>query len=71
MFHKKLVFRIRQAIMKKIATKDNCTPSHPPTTYLWKTGNGKVAKDHFLVAGWNVNGIRSIIRKKKLAPFLL
>lgn len=35
---------------------------HPPTTGMWKLGDGVLPKECKLI-GWNVNGLRSVLRK--------
>ena len=37
-------------------------PLHGPSTEMWEYGVGQMPS-HFKVAFWNVNGIRSIIKK--------
>ena len=44
--------------------------AHPPTVDLWLLGDGKIDKKEVLVSGWNVNGIRAILKKNELDPFL-
>ena len=55
---------------KKITFGEPRSPLHPPTTHLWLTGSGHIDQDEILVSGWNVNGIRAIMRKNQLIPFL-
>lgn len=38
---------------------------HPPTTDLWETGDGIINKN-VKIAGWNVNGFRSVYEKGAL-----
>ena len=37
-------------------------PQHPPTTNLWKYSDG-FTPNKLKISSWNVNGIRSIIKK--------
>ena len=55
---------------KRVTDIDNVVARHLPTTDLWATGYGILPKREMLVSGWNVNGIRSVMKKDKLVPFL-
>ena len=55
---------------KRVTDIDNAVARHLPTTNLWATGDGILPKREMLVSGWNVNGIRSVLKKDKLVPFL-
>ncbi len=42
---------------------------HPPTVDLWQYGTGQTPKK-LKIATWNVNGLRSIIKKGELQNFM-
>lgn len=49
---------------KKMVTEIiNPEARHGSTAYLWETGSGELPERELLVSGWNVNGIRAVIRK--------
>jgi hypothetical protein len=55
---------------KKLMGEENSTPRHPPTTHLWQAGDGGLPRRELRVMGWNVNGVRSVLRKNELRPLL-
>lgn len=45
-------------------------PSCSQTIDLWSIGNGKIPNKKVKVSGWNINGLRALLRKNALTPFL-
>lgn len=44
-------------------------PLHPPTTDRWVYGNG-LTPDNLTISLWNVNGLRSIIKKGHFKDYI-
>jgi len=48
---------------KKMIQDGTQIPLHLPTFDRWSLGDGKIPSREIRISGWNVNGIRSVIRK--------
>jgi hypothetical protein len=55
---------------KKIMQDGAQIPRHLPTTDRWQICEGKIPSKELRISGWNVNGIRSVIKKNELCPFI-